>query len=115
MSKSIIPFETDSGDIIYIEAEDGTSGGPVTRGGGTTRSGGEDDKPKGLDKAMGVVSHVGNQIVSRIKAFDMQPDEVTADIGIRFSASTGAFLASASSEATINLTLTWRKKQEKKD
>ncbi len=67
-----------------------------------------------LDKAMGTIRSMATRAVDAVKGLSDPPDEVELSFGIKLDAEAGAMVAKASTEASINVTLTWQREEEKK-
>lgn len=53
------------------------------------------------------VRHLAEHTVKKIRDLSRRPDRVTLELGIKVSAQAGLFVASASGDANITLTLEW--------
>lgn len=96
MSK-LVSFESEYGEII-IESDER----------GVTRSGGENRSAKKFEEAISIIETIGNAIVSKVKAIKESPDEVSIEVGLKFSVEAGAIIAKTSTEGSIVLTLNWK-------
>ncbi|MEM6297227.1 MAG: CU044_2847 family protein [Bacteroidota bacterium] len=103
----VLEFETENGEIIYIEVDEGRRG--VHRGRGESKNGGR-IKEK-FEAALSLVKTVGNSIVEQVKQIDAAPDEVSVELGVKFSVETGAIIAKTGTEGNIRLTLKWKREE----
>jgi len=100
----IVTFETENGEI-HIELSE------KPKRGGTTRSGNSSKDKKVIKKfenAVKVVKEIGDSIISTVKEIKNSPDEISVEVGVKFSAELGAFVAKSSAEGTLKLNLTWK-------
>lgn len=95
----VITYETEFGEI-QIETHKPAI---VTRGGESTTI------KKKFENAIGVVKSLGNSIVQQVQDLAETPDEVSVEVGIKFSVEAGAIIAKTSSEGTLKLNMTWKK------
>lgn len=66
---------------------------------------------KALTEAMGAIEEMANKINTLYNKIPKEFSEVQVEFGIKFIAETGAFIAKAGCEASINVTLTWSRPQ----
>jgi hypothetical protein len=64
---------------------------------------------KKFDEAVSVIKSIGNSVVTKVKEISDSPDEVSVELGIKFTAEAGAIIAKTSTEGTLKLTLKWKK------
>lgn len=57
-----------------------------------------------------IVKNVSEEIDSCVKSLNYTPDEISVEIGIKFSAEAGAILAKAATEGAIKVELKWMNK-----
>ena len=114
MNYKIVKFETEDGDIIYVEAED-MQFGREDNNQGLAVAGSENDEGKNIknatskfEKALEPIRKISNHLVQNIKDIDITPDEVSVELGLKFNAEAGIIISKASSEANIKINLTWK-------
>jgi hypothetical protein len=101
--KQILEFRLEDGSTIAVEAAE-SSGGPVVRG---ARGGGAVTKAhETFEEALGHLRPVARATMNVLR--DLSPDEVSVEMGVKFSAATGIVIASASGEAAFTVRLTWK-------
>jgi hypothetical protein len=103
--KNVIQYELPDGTPISIETEEADQGSQrVSRG----KEGKEGfvQADKRFSDAMAHIKPTAEYVLQAFR--DMQtPDEITLDFGIKFRADAGVVFASASSQATFQVTLKW--------
>lgn len=62
-----------------------------------------------LEAALDRVQPAAKAIVSKLRGLVDPPDEVSVEFGIKMSASAGAVIASADTEANFKVNLTWKR------
>ncbi len=62
-----------------------------------------------LDSAMNTVHHMARRVVGTIEALADPPSVLEVSFGLKLNAETGAIIAKAGMEATINVTLKWER------
>lgn len=98
----LITYETEFG-TIQVESADRAR---------ATRGRGKDTIKKNFDEAVDVIKVIGNSVVAKVKEIDLAPDEVSIELGIKFTVEASAIIAKTSSEGTLKLTLTWKKENQ---
>jgi len=69
------------------------------------------DVKSGLYQALSVIEAFGKTAAERLKGLAVAagPDEVSIELGVGVSSEAGVVFASASAEANLKVTLTWKK------
>lgn len=103
--KRLVEFPMEDGSTILVEVDE------PGMGGGTLRSGRAGDMIERAsvtyEEALGKIQPAAVSIVTRIRRMPEPPTEIAVELGISLSAEAGAFIASASTQAHLKLTLTW--------
>ena len=103
--KRLVEFPLEDGSTILVEVDE------PGMGGGTLRSGRTGDMIERAsityEDALGKIQPAAVSIVSRIRRMPEPPTEIAVELGISLSAEAGAFIASATTQAHLILTLTW--------
>jgi len=103
--KRLVEFPMEDGSTILVEVDE------PGMGGGTLRSGrpGEMIERASVtyEEAVSKIQPAAVSIVTRIRQMPLPPNEISVELGISLSAEAGAFIASASTQAHLKLTLTW--------
>ncbi|WP_116126699.1 CU044_2847 family protein [Lewinella sp. IMCC34183] len=62
-----------------------------------------------FEQALGLIESVGNAIVDKVQKISDSPDQVSVELGIKFTAEANAVIASSSAEGNLVLKLSWTK------
>ncbi|GER85418.1 MAG: hypothetical protein IMW90_04255 [Thermogemmatispora sp.] len=104
--KKLVAFPLEDGGQVVIEVEEPEPEGgervPVSRR--LTRP---EQASETLEKALQKVLPAIKAVAEKLHHLDLKPDEVEIAFGIKLSASLGAILATAGSEANFDITLHW--------
>ena len=109
--KRLIEFPLEGTDqTILVEVDEPETGGVVraSRGSDTIAK-----AQKTFEEAMEKVKPAASAIISKIRSLSDSPDEVEVQFGLKLSADSGAFIASAGLEANYSVTLKWKKEEKK--
>ncbi len=106
MKKQFIEYLTEEGIVITVEAEPG----PAVPGGTTLISGGGTLQKASarFEEALEPLGKISGAIIRKIKDLDTHPDEISVELGLKFSASAGVILTSVDSEANLKINLKWK-------
>jgi Trypsin-co-occurring domain 1 len=103
--KRLVEFPMEDGSTILVEVDE------PGMGGGTLRSGRPGEMIERArvtyEEALGKIQPAAVSIIARLREMPEPPSEISVELGIGLSAEAGAFLASASTQANLKLTLTW--------
>jgi hypothetical protein len=69
---------------------------------------------KALDSAMNTIHAVAQRVTATINSISERPSTVEVDFGLKLTAGAGALVASASTEASFIVKLTWTHKEPSK-
>jgi hypothetical protein len=64
---------------------------------------------KALDSAMDTIHHMARRVVGTINSLVVTPSALEVSFGLKLDAETGAIIAKAGAEASINVTLKWER------
>lgn len=111
--KNLVEFESESGDVIFVEAEDlGPNGGGTTRRGLSSTAVVERAQAS-FEDALEKAHPIATGLIGRLKNIADSPDEVQVEFGLTLSANVGAVLVAAGSAgANYKVTLKWNKASE---
>src|SRR3954471_20404417 len=103
--KRLVEFPMEDGSTILVEVDEpGTGTGPL-RGG---RPGEMIERARvTYEEALDKIQPAAVSIIHRLREMPQPPSQVSVELGIGLSAEAGAFLASASTQANLKVTLTW--------
>lgn len=103
--KRLVEFPMEDGSAILVEVDEPGMGGSTLRSG---RAGEMIERASvTYEEALGKIQPAAVSIVTRIRRMPEPPSEIAVELGISLSAEAGAFIASASTQAHLKLTLTW--------
>lgn len=112
--KKIIQLRTDDGNEVLIEVSD-VATVDTFRSGANPDRGVVDNIKDSFDKALAPLKGIANSIINTIKDIANAPDEVSAELGFKFSAKAGIILTSLDSEANFKIALKWTKEKAPKE
>ena len=64
---------------------------------------------RNFGEALDALKSVGDSVFAKISEMPSAPDEVTVEVGLKFSAEAGAFIAKSSGEGALKATFKWKK------
>jgi len=103
MGKTLLKFKLDDGTEIYVESQEGISGG-------LTKTSKKKDNIIEVDEKFETliekIKPVSSLIMKSLKDFNT-PDDIELSFGVKFGGKAGIIFASVDSEATFNLKLKW--------
>ncbi|TQN31964.1 hypothetical protein FHX37_1889 [Haloactinospora alba] len=99
----IIRFTSTRGDPILVEAT-GTSS--VMRE--VSGTAGFRNSEHAFETILGKVRDMSDLVAGELTRLSSGPDEVTVELGVNVSAEADVFIARASGESSITVTMTWR-------
>jgi uncharacterized protein (UPF0212 family) len=102
----IITFDLSEGGTVLLETRDLTPPSQVTRG---IASDVVVKAAHSFEDAIAVVQPVASSLVKRLKEATEGLDSIDIKFGLKFSAEAGAIIASASTEANIEVCVGWRR------
>jgi Trypsin-co-occurring domain 1 len=108
--KRLLSFPAEGGGTILIESDDPLPQGEVTRSLHPVNA--IDTAQETFEAAVQRIKPAASAVLSTLRDLNT-PDEIEVEFGIKLSASAGAFIASADSEATFNVRLNWKRKEQK--
>lgn len=97
----LIQFEYNDSKI-FIEAVD------VERS-GIREIGVMEEVNKHLEKSMSIIKPFCTALLNNLNELDTKPDIVKAEFGVAFNGSVGAFIAKVGGEASLKVSIEWRK------
>jgi hypothetical protein len=104
---------TEEQDIILVDL------GPTSGVRGVARLSTTDMAEKSaelVEKAMGTIRGMAKKVVETVESIKVseRPTKVEVEFGIKFDAEAGALLSKVSAETSMNVTLTWERKDAAK-
>jgi hypothetical protein len=105
----IVEFETEDGTEVLVKVADGGPGGRT--GDIVVRGLGESDvverAHRTFEAALRPIRAVSESVLAELRGAARQPDSVTVEFGLEFTAHSSAVIVDASGSATIRVQLTW--------
>ena len=109
--KRLIEFPLDDGTTVLVETDDPLSGGAVVRGG--VGPGAMIERAEtSFEAALGKIKPVATAFIAKVRDLTDAPEQVGIEFGIKLGAKAGAFIASADTEATFKVTMTWKREHK---
>jgi hypothetical protein len=107
--KRLVKYEFESGESILVEVdaeELGASADDLV----PAASPGEviAKAEQSFDQALGAIRNVASSVATQVRNLTDPPHEASIEFGITLTGGVNAVLASAGSEATLTVTLTWK-------
>jgi Trypsin-co-occurring domain 1 len=102
----IVEFANQSGPPLLVRVQTTPTDEIVTRGLGSSTL--VDKAEQTFDAALRPIRTIAEAVVGQLGAVSRQPDEVTVQFGLEFTASTSAVLAAANASANVSVELTWK-------
>ena len=103
---SIVEFETQDGTPVLVKVSDSIQGDLVTRGLGDSEV--VERAQRTFEAALRPIRAVSEGMLSELRAVTRQPDTVSIEFGLEFSASSSAVLVGATGSASIRVQLGWQ-------
>ena len=95
-----------SGTRIWVEVEETPA---EAKGGLAPASREEKEGAVGsFEKALGTVEEVAEEMQAALARMTKRPDEVTLELGVKFSVSGGVIIAKGGLDTSLKLTLGWK-------
>jgi hypothetical protein len=110
--KKLLEYTTAEGDKFFIEIMDASVNESVRSGFNETR-GLIQNATESFEKSLKPLKNITSSIFSSIKEIVNSPDEITVELGLKFSAQAGIILTSLDSEANLKIGLKWKKSETK--
>ena len=103
--KRLVEFLMEDGSTILVEVDEPGIGGGTLRSGRPTEM--IERARVTYEEALGKIQPAAVSIITRLRHMPEPPSEIALELGISLSAEAGAFIASATTQAHLILTLTW--------
>ena len=104
--KQLIEFPLEDGTSIVTEVDEEQAGATrVSRGPGEIVG----KATQTFETAMDRLKPTAQTIIAKLREIKDSPDEVGVELGLKFSATTGVIIAGVESDATLKVSLTWKK------
>ena len=103
---SIVEFETQDGTAVLVKVPGSGHGELVTRGLGD--SGVVERAQRSFEAALRPIRVVAEAVLAELRALPRQPDSVSVEFGLEFTANSSAVVVGASGAACIRVQLAWQ-------
>lgn len=103
---SIVEFETEDGTAVLVKVPDGGHGELVTRGLEDSRV--VERAQRTFEAALRPIRAVSEGVLAELRAVPRQPDSVSVEFGLEFTANSSAVIVGASGAASIRVQLEWQ-------
>ena len=107
--KHLVEFPLEDGSTVLVESDEPEKG-PVVRG--ITPHELAEKAEQTLETALDKIRPVAAAVIAKLRDLSDAPEQVEVEFGIKLGAKAGAFLASADTEATFKVTMTWKREQK---
>ena len=109
----LVEFPLKDGSTIHVEVDAATvAGWQTVRGAGTAEV--AERACDTLEAALAKMRPAAEAIIARLRDLSQPPDAIEVEFGIKLSASAGAVIAAAATEANFKINLTWKKQSDAK-
>ena len=102
---SIVEFETEDGTTVLVKVPQGGPGELVTRGLGD--SGVVERAQRTFESALRPIRAISEGVLAELRAVPRQPDSVSVEFGLEFTANSSAVVVAGSGSASIRVQLAW--------
>lgn len=103
---SIVEFETRDGTAVLVKVADSGPGELVTRGLGDAAV--VERAQRTFEAALRPIRAVSESVLAELRAVTRQPDSVSVEFGLEFTANSSAVLVGATGAASIRVQLAWQ-------
>lgn len=108
--KRLVEFPLQDGAAVLVEIDEPDA--RTFRGGRLDEN--ADRAQKTFEASLDRIKPAATALVERLRSLTQPPQTVEVSFGVKFSAEAGAFIASAGTEATFTVKLTWTSAQASK-
>jgi len=98
--RALAELKLDDGTTVYVEADD------VSPAGRVSRKGVGEKVDKSFDEALSAVRPAAEKVMEAFREFN-HPTEIGLEFSLKFSAAVNTFVFSGDSEATFKVSLSW--------
>jgi hypothetical protein len=109
--KQLVEFPVEGGGTVVVEVDEPESEGGIVRAGrpGEIIARSAQTFQDAIERVRPTAETISESLVARLHSMDNAPDEIAVVFGLKLNTEAGVFLASVGSEATFEVTLTWRR------
>ncbi len=106
MGSQLVEYDLADGGHVLVEVDDPLTGNrPVSRALA-------DRAKESFESAVAQVKPAVDVLMAQLRDLTRQPDDVSLEFGIKFTAEAGALIAKTALEGNIKVTLAWKSKAE---
>lgn len=109
--KRLAEFSMEDGSVILVEVDEPENGRRTLRRGGPAEV--FEKARDTFEVALNKVKPAAEAIITKLRGLTDSPDAVGVEFGVKLSATAGAVIASAATEANFKISLTWKRKEPK--
>lgn len=107
--KRLVEFPLADGTAILVEVDAAAdSGGKAVRGAAAAEV--AERACDTLEAALAKMRPAAEAIIGRLRDLSQPPDTIAVEFGLKLSASAGAVIAAAATEANFKIDLTWKRR-----
>jgi len=106
--KHLVEFLLEDGSTVLVESDEPEKG-PVVRGIAAHEI--TERAEQTFEAALETIRPIAAAIIAKLRNLADSPEQIGVEFGVKLGAKAGAFLASADTEATFKVTLTWKREQ----
>lgn len=103
----IIEFDLSNGGRVAVETQGSERPGPAMRG---STAGTVAKAARSFEDAVGVIQPVASALIAKLKDLEQGAEAIDIKFGLKFNAEAGVVIASASTEANIEIRINWQRK-----
>jgi hypothetical protein len=107
--KQLAEFSLQDGSSVLVEVERAEFDGNVRRGSSTTQL--VEKAQDTFEAALERIRPAAEVLIGKLRGLSQAPDSVQIEFGLKLSASAGAVIASAATEANFKVSLTWKRRR----
>jgi len=107
--KHLVEFPLEDGSTVFVESDE-PDRGPVVRG--IAAHDIAEKAEQTFETALEKIRPIAAAIIAKLRDLTDSPEQIGVEFGVKLGAKAGAFLASADTEATFKVTLTWKREQK---
>jgi hypothetical protein len=107
--KRLVEYQLEGGGVVLVEVDEDDLGAladdlvPASSPGEVIAKAGQS-----FDQALGTIKTVASAAAAQVRSLADPPDEASIEFGITLTGGVNAVIASAGTEATLAVTLTWK-------
>jgi hypothetical protein len=104
----LVSFPLADGSTIAVEVQDGPPAGTTLRGVAPAEM--VERAGDTFESALATIRPAAEAIISKLRDLSERPDTIEVEFGLKLSASAGAIIAAAATEANFKINLVWKRR-----